>query len=157
MPHKIDQLDRRSKEKYPNCRILAEKDDIKLAYHCMHLSWDTAIKTVTQIPQLLLALMMLHLSFCGAPGPFKFSVASKILCDLIIMIMHDADWNLYKLYDKNQHLVPPPEFFDDSIPLAKGLELIVNILVDPQGMTDVYIDDLVSLTVDVKEMDNLIR
>ncbi len=32
----------------------------------MHLSWDRAIKTITQIPNLLLALMMLHLSFGGA-------------------------------------------------------------------------------------------
>jgi hypothetical protein len=123
----------------------------------MHQSWDTAIKTVTQTPQLLLALMMLCLSFGGATGPFEFSVASEILCGLIIAIMHDANWNPHELYGKSQHLVPPPEFFDNAIPFAEGLELIVNILVDPQGMTNVYIDDLVSLTVEVKEMDNLIR
>jgi len=123
----------------------------------MHLSWDTAIKTVTQIPQLLLALMMLRLSFGGAPGPFEFSVASELLCDLIIAIMHNKDWNPYELHGKNQHLVPPPELLDDSIPFAKGLELIVDIPIDPIGTTDVYIDDLVSLTVDVKGTDNLVR
>ncbi len=41
-----------ARQKYPNQRILAKKDDIKSAYRQMHLSWDTAIKTVTQIPQL---------------------------------------------------------------------------------------------------------
>ena len=146
-----------ARRKYPNRRILAKKDDIKSAYRRMHLSWDTAIKTVTQIPQLLLALMMLRLSFGGAPGPFEFSVASELLCDLIIAIMHNKDWNPYELHGKNQHLVPPPELLDDSIPFAKGLELIVDIPIDPIGTTDVYIDDLVSLTVDVKGTDNLVR
>jgi hypothetical protein len=123
----------------------------------MHLSWDTAIKTVTQIPQLLLALMMLRLSFGGAPGPFEFSVASELLCDLIIAIMHNKDWNPYKLHGKNQRLVSPPKLLDNSIPFAKGLELIVDIPIDPIGTTDVYIDNLVSLTVDVKGTDNLVQ
>ena len=87
-----------ARQKYPNKRILAKKDDIKSAYRRMHLSWDTAIKTVTQIPQLYLALMMLRLSCGGAPGPFKFSVASGMLCDLIIAIMHNNDWDPFKLH-----------------------------------------------------------
>jgi hypothetical protein len=101
--------------------------------------------------------MMLCLSFGGAPGPFEFSVASEILCNLIIAIMHNNDWDPFKLHGKNQHLVPPPEFLDDSIPFAEGLELIVDIPVDPRGTTDVYIDDLISLMVDVEESDNLIQ
>ncbi len=126
-----------ARRKYPNQRILVKKDNIKSAYRQMHLSWDTAIKTVTQIPQLFLALMMLCLSFGGAPGPFKFSVASEMLCDLIIAIMHNNEWNPYKLHGKNQHLVPPPELLDDSIPFAEGLELIVDIPVDPRGITGI--------------------
>ena len=123
----------------------------------MHLSWDTAIKTITQIPNLLLALMMLRLSFGGAPGPFEFSVALERLCDLIILIMHNNKWIPYKLHRRNQHLVPPPKFLDDSILFAEGLELIVDIPVDPRGTTDVYIDDLVSLVVGVEGTDNLVR
>jgi hypothetical protein len=146
-----------ARRKYPNQRILTKKDNIKSAYRRMHLSWDTAIKTVTQNPQLYLALMMLCLSFRGAPGPFEFSVALEMLCDLIIAIMHNNEWSPYELHGKNQHLVPPPELLDDFIPFAKGLKLIVDIPVDPRGITDVYIDDLVSLMVDVEESDNLVR
>ncbi len=145
-----------ARRKYPNQRIMAKKEDIKSAYRQMHLSWDTAIQTVTQIPELLLALMMLWLSFGGAPGPLEFCVASKMLCDLIITIKHNPNWNPYKLHGKNQHLVPPPELLDNSIPFAKGLELIVDIEVNPRGTTDSYIDDFVSLTVDEEGTDNLV-
>jgi hypothetical protein len=90
-----------ARHKYPNQRIMAKKNDIKSAYHWMHLSWDTAIQTVTQFPELLLAMMMLRLSFGGAPGPFEFCVASEMLCNLIIAINHNPNWNLYKLHGKN--------------------------------------------------------
>jgi hypothetical protein len=61
------------------------------------------------------------------------------------------------LFGKNQHLVSPPKFLNDSIPFAEGLELIIEIDINPRGTTDDYINDLVSLTVDVEGMDNLIR
>ena len=127
-----------ARRKYPNQRIMTKKDDNKLAYRRMHLSWNTAIQTVTQIPELLIALMMLRLSFGGAPGPFEFCVVSEMLSDLIIAIKHNPNWNPYKLHGKNQHLVPPTELLDDLIPFAEGLELIVNIKVDPRGTADAY-------------------
>ena len=89
--------------------------------------------------------------------PFEFSVASEMLCSLIIAIMHNNDWDPFKLHGKNQRLVPPPELLDDSIPFSEGFELIVDIPDDPRGTTDVYIDDLISLMVDVEESDNLVR
>jgi hypothetical protein len=77
----------------------------------MNLSWDTAIKTVTQILQQILALMMLCLSFGGAPGPFKYSMALEIICNLIIAIMHNADWNPYELNGKTNILSPCHNFW----------------------------------------------
>jgi hypothetical protein len=72
------------------------------------------------------------LPFFGcAPGPFELSMALEILWDLIIAIMHNTEWNPYKLHGKKQHLVPPPEFLDNSIPFTKGLQLIVDIPIDP--------------------------
>ncbi len=60
------------------------------------------------------------------------------------------------LFGRNQHLVPPPRRLDDQIPFGKGRELIVNTNIDSWGMNDIYINDLVSLTVEVKGSDNLI-
>jgi hypothetical protein len=145
-----------ARRKYPNRQILVKKDDIKLAYRRMHLQGDTAIKTVTQVPNLSLALMMLCLLFGGVPGPFEFCVVSKTICNLIIAIMHNESWNPFKLCVKNQHLVPLPKL-DDLIPFAGGLELVVDIPINPQGTADIYIDNLISLTVDFKESENLLR
>ncbi len=61
------------------------------------------------------------------------------------------------LFRRNQHLVSPPKFLDDSIPFADGLELIVEIDINPQGTMDEYIDDLISLAVDVEGTDNLVQ
>ncbi len=46
---------------------------------------------------------------------------------------------------------------DDSIPFAKGGELIVDIPVDARGMGDLYIDNLIQATVIIEGTDNAIR
>jgi hypothetical protein len=46
---------------------------------------------------------------------------------------------------------------DDSIPFAKGGELIVDIPVDARGTGDVYINDLIQATVVIEGTDNAIR
>jgi hypothetical protein len=48
-----------ARRKYPNWRILAKKDNFKSAYRQMHLNWETAARTVTQLPENDLALMSL--------------------------------------------------------------------------------------------------
>jgi hypothetical protein len=143
--------------KYPNCKIFAKKDNFKSAYcHC-HLHWLTASKTVTQIKELLLAFMNLQLMFGGRLCPNFWCMMSEIMCDLTTAILHNDEWDPMTLFGRNQHLVPPPRRLDDQIPFNKGRELIVNINVDSQGMNDIYIDDLVSLTVEVEGSDNLIQ
>jgi hypothetical protein len=54
-------------------------------------------------------------------------------------------------------LSPLQKFFDDSIPLADGLELIVKIDIYPCGTTNDYINNLISLVVDVEGTDNLVQ
>ena len=63
----------------------------------------------------------------------------------------DTVWN------KSTSNPPPKKYLDDLIPFAEGLELIVVIEIDPRGTTDDYIDDLISLTVGVEGMDNIVR
>ncbi len=58
---------------------------------------------------------------------------------------------------KDSILSPPPVFLDDSIPIEPGLKLIVDIPVDPCRITDFYIDDFISLAVDIEGTDNLQR
>jgi hypothetical protein len=46
---------------------------------------------------------------------------------------------------------------DNDIPFGKGRELILDITVDPRGMNDVYIGNMISLTVKIEGTDNLVR
>jgi hypothetical protein len=82
---------------------------------------------------------------------------SEIMCDLTTAILHNIEWDPMMLFGRNQHLVPPPRRLDNQIPFGKGSKLIVDINVDSRGMNDIYIDDLVSLTVEVEGSDNLIQ
>ena len=85
-----------------------KKDDFKSAYQHLHLHSETAVKVVTQLPELELALMSLQLTFSGAPGPYKWSVISESLCNLMIAIKHNDNWDPLMLFRINQHLVFPP-------------------------------------------------
>ena len=80
----------------------------------------------------------------------------KIMCDLTTEILHNNNWNPLMLFGRNQHLVPPARALDNSIPFGEGQELIVKIDVGPRGTNNIYINNLVSLTVDIKGSDNLI-
>jgi hypothetical protein len=82
---------------------------------------------------------------------------SEIMCDLVTAILHNDEWDPMSLFGRNQHLVPPPKRLDNDIPFGKGRELIMDIDVDPRGMNDIYIGDVISLTVEIEGTDNLVR
>ncbi len=75
---------------------------------------------------------------------------------LTTAIKHNDNWDPLPLFGINQHLVPPKKYLDDTIPFAKGLDLIIDIDINPRGTTNDYIDDLISLTVDVEGTDNIV-
>jgi hypothetical protein len=77
------------------------------------------------------------------------------MCDLTTAILHNNKWDPTMLFGRNQHLVLPARRWDDDIPFGEGQELIVDIEVDARGTNDIYIDDLVSLVVEIKGLDNL--
>ncbi len=61
------------------------------------------------------------------------------------------------LFGRNQHLVPPARSLDINIPFGEGQELIVDIDVDARGTNNRYIDDLISLVIEIEGSDNLLR
>ena len=134
---------------YPNKRILATKLDVKAAYQQCHLNAMIATQTCTQLPSEGLALMMLQLTFGGAPCPLEWGSIAESICDLTNAILLNDDWNPLSLQSPAQHLVPNKIILDDDIPFGIGRDLIVNIPVDPRGTVDLYIDDFRGLTVDI--------
>ncbi len=145
-----------ARRKYPNQWIMAKKDDFKSAYCCLHLHRKTAVKMVTQLLELELAMMSLGLTFGGAPSLYELSVISETVCNLTTAIKHNKKWDPFVLFGRNQYLAPPPKFLDDSIPFVVELKLIVEIDIDPRGTTNDYIDNLISLVVDVEGTNNLV-
>jgi hypothetical protein len=82
-------------------------DDFKSAYQRLHLHSKTAVKAVTQLPELELALMSCQLTFGGAPGPYKWSAISETVCDLTTAIKHNVNLDPLTLFGINQHGVSP--------------------------------------------------
>jgi hypothetical protein len=108
-----------------------QKIDIKSAYQHCHLNAATAIQTITQLPEEGLAIIMLWLTFGGAPCPFEWNIISESIRDLANAILYDESWDPHSDHAPCQHLVPPINLIDESVPFAKGAEQIVNIPVDP--------------------------
>ncbi len=110
-----------ARKKYPNTRILATKLDIKAAFRRCHLNASTAIQICTQLPELCLALMMLRLTFGGAPCPSEFGAISETICDLINAILQHDDWDPLTLFaEKAQAHAPTKETFEDDVPFGIG-------------------------------------
>ena len=146
-----------ARRKYPNQRILATKVDFKSAYRRLHLHHRIAQQTCTQLPEDGIALMALRLTFGGAACPFEWSIISETICDLATAIAHSEEWDPTTLFAPDQDLVPPPTFLPDNTPFAPGTELIVDVEVDEKGTHEMYLDDLIGLTIDLPGTDNLLR
>ncbi len=128
-----------ARRRFPGKRILATKLDVKAAFRRCHLNASTAVQTCTQLPELCLALMMLRLSFGGAPCPSEWEIISESICDLMNTILQHDDWDPLTLFaETTQAHVPPKEVLPDDIPFGIGRELIIDIPVDAQGIIDVY-------------------
>jgi hypothetical protein len=145
------------RRKFPKAPIALQKIDIKSAYRRCHLNAITAMQTITQLPDNELGIIMLCLTFGGAPCPFKWNILSESIRHLANKIFFDENWDLLTDYAPSQHLVPAMELLIVSIPFAEGADLIVDIPVDPRGTIDVYIDDLIQATVIIDGTDNSIH
>ena len=115
------------------------------------------MQTITQLPDNKLGIIMVCLTFGGAPCLFEWNILSESIRDLANKILFDENWDPLTNYAPSQHLVPAMELLDASIPFAEGADLIVDIPVDPRGTREVYIDDLIQATVVIDGTDNVIH
>ncbi len=146
-----------TRRKFPNAPIALQKINIKSAYQQCHLNAITAMQTITQLPRKDLGIIMLCLTFGGAPCPLEWNILSESIRDLANKILFNKNWNPLTNYTPSQHLVQAMALLDASIPFEEGAKLIVEIPVDPQGTKSVYIDDLIQATVVMDGTDNAIQ
>jgi hypothetical protein len=136
---------------YPNKRILTTKLDVKAAYRRCHLNVMIATQTCTQLPSKGLALLILRLTFGGAPCPSEWGSIAESICDLANAILLSDDWDPLSLQSPAQHLVPNKITLKDDIPFGIGRDLIVDIPVGSRGTVDLYIDNFCGLMVDIDD------
>ncbi len=136
---------------------MARKIDFKSAFQQCNLSAATAIQCCTQLPAEGLILLYLRLTFGGSPCTNKLGVFSEPICNLATAILHNKSWDPTNLHSPTQNLVPPPTVMDDDVPFGIRKELIADIKVNPRGIHDIYINDMIPLMVDIPETDNLAR
>jgi len=136
---------------YPNKRILSTKLDVKAAYQRCHLNAMIASQTCTQLPSKGLTLLMLRLTFGGAPCPSEWGSIAESICDLANGILLNDKWDPLSLQLPAQHLVPNKIILKDDIPFGIGRDLIVDIPVNSRGTVDLYINDFCGLMVDIDD------
>jgi hypothetical protein len=76
-------------------------------------------------------------------------VISETICNLAIAILHDDSWNPNNLSAPNHYLVPEWILLYNCIPFGHGAELIANIPFNPCGMQDIYINNIINLTINI--------
>jgi len=76
-------------------------------------------------------------------------VLAEPICDLSTTLLLDDDWDPLTLKSASQDIVPKATRGTKDIRNRKGRELIADIPINDRGTHDIYIDDIIALTVDV--------
>lgn len=132
-------------------KILLRKDDLKSAYKRCHLDAISAKRSAirVKIRELVLLLISLRLPFGGAPGPSEFGVLSDIIADTTNDLYRCEDWDPKELRSDFVEKVPDPIYMDEDIPFAQPREMCVDFPEEDYCKADVFIDDIISMGVDV--------
>jgi len=154
-----------ARKEHPTVKIYASKVDFKSAYRRCHLNPETALQSCTQLKlseDESFLLMFLRLTFGGTASPNEWCTLSESVCDLATAILQDEEWDPSTLASPSQKMVPLPhcatsKILEEEEKLGLGKDLIVSIPINPRGTHDIYIDDLIGLTLDVPGSNNVQR
>jgi hypothetical protein len=145
------------RQKYPNKIIWLRKEDFKSAYRRLHLNAKTALKSAVRVKlkEKFYILVSLRLPFGGSPCPSDFCLVSDIITDTINDLLASKNWDPKLIRSDYTKKIPAAIPSDPSIPFAKARSLSVPIVNEPDSKADVFVDDIISITVD--SQDNLAR
>ena len=138
---------------HPNTPILIQKIDWKSAYPRAHNNWKTAIQCCSVYKRWV--LIPLRAVFGGSPCPSEWGIISESTTDLANLLLNHNEWDPDTLYSPDQQHIPPPRFLPDDIGFEKGLPLMVSVPTEQGSKSDVYIDDMI--TVSLANEDNIKR
>ena len=116
-----------------------------------------ALLSATHLPHLDLLLIPLRLTFGGRACPPEWCAIAEMVTDLANAILQDPNWDPLELFNKDSLKIPAGEELDESIAFGEGRDLVVDVPVNPRGQVDDYIDDLITLNLDLPGSDYNLR
>ena len=142
---------------HPSKIIWIRKEDLKSAYRRMHVNGKTALQAAVQmkINGIDFILIPLRLPFGGSICPSEFCLLSDMMTDAINDLLASKDWNPREVHSNYVVQIPPPQKLPDDIPFEKAQDLSVIIEEGDICKADVFIDDVITVGVDMD--DNLER
>ena len=98
-----------------------------------------------------MTLLSLRLPFGGSPCFPEFCVTSDITILIINDLLASQNWDHKKVCSKFIDKIFPLEILNNSISFAQARELAVTILLEVNGKTDCFINDIITVAVDKGE------
>jgi hypothetical protein len=133
---------------YPDKRILIFMWDYKSAYRRLQYDFVAAQRSMVQLDGSL--YMWLRLTVGGTSNPATWCAMSELQTDLANDIMADTSWEILDLATPQEIAgLPPIERLPDGIPFAKAKPTMVLPPPRPFGVSDMFVDDGHTVTVDL--------
>ena len=122
---------------------------MRTAYRRAHLAGSSAAECITFLGGI--ALVDLCLTFGGTPCLSLRCIISEICTDLANDLQACDDWDPRELLSDHAHMIPPPCFISDDVPVASAESLLMDSPVNIHGKADFYVDDISTICLDLDE------
>ena len=141
------------RRKYPDRRIWIRKEDFKSAFRRLHLNAITAFRSAARVKLqgIWYIIISLRMPFGGSPCPSEFAVVADLVTDTINDLLEDQTWDHKSVYSPKCSKVPDPAPLSDDIPFANARELSVEIPIKSLSKADVFVDDIITVGVDIDD------
>ena len=138
--------------KYPKRKIWIWKEDFKLAFIRLHLNSITAFRSAVRVTIIgtYYILISLRQPFGGAPFPSVFAVINDLITDTINDLLECEEWDHETNYSDLANKIPREKYLDDDIPFHAARES-VKFTITEYRKTDVYVDDIITVSVDSRK------
>ena len=91
----------------------------------------------------------------GGSCPSEFVVLADVITDTTNDLLECEQWDHETVYSELADKVPGEKYLSDDIPFHQAKETDVELEASDHGRADVYVDDIITVAVDIK--DNLQR
>ena len=139
---------------HPTTPLFLSKSDYKAAYRRLHQAHRHALQCGLIFDEDII-IVLLRMSFGGAPNPNYWSDISEMACDLVNELLCSRDWCPEEFQHVLPFAMPEPDSPNLGVPLAAAVRPSVRIEINEFGICEVFLDDMILVVPDL--FDNLHR